>query len=354
MRRLRTLWWIAPVALVAVLGALALVGAMAPRPDAPTGSASSATAEGRDALGAPDGAVATDPMAGGKAVPGGADESGDAEVIAALPPGEGSGAGQFLLRTADLGLVVEGRDVTVVLDRVATLTASLDGYVLSSATGDPGVIYPEPAMFDEAAPADAGMPHVDPADSNVTRAVGSASLTVRVPERLFNAALQRFARLGRVEYRRTATQDVTSQMIDLRARLRHQRAVERRLLEFLTRSDTIREMLAVQDRLDAVQLQIEQLEAQIASLSETTTYSTITVFLRAEGVPAPTLDDESSAWGNFIDSWRLVGRGLRMTVLAAAALLPFGLVLGGIAAAALLGARRLAGRRRQTGDAPAA
>ena len=60
----------------------------------------------------------------------------------------------------------------------------------------------------------------------------------------------------------TSSEDVTSQYVDRQARLRHYRAVERRLVGFLQETTTVNQMLAVQDRIDQVQLTIEELSAQ--------------------------------------------------------------------------------------------
>ena len=57
-------------------------------------------------------------------------------------------------------------------------------------------------------------------------------------------------KLGRVRELSTSTDDVTAQIVDLRARLRHYRAVEERLLSFLDKADTVAAALAVQDRID--------------------------------------------------------------------------------------------------------
>ena len=108
---------------------------------------------------------------------------------------------------------------------------------------------------------------------------GYATLIVRVPERLFDTAIRRFSKLGEVQSVSTSSEDVTSQYVDLQARLRHYRAVERRLVGFLAGTTTVNQMLAVQDRIDQVQLTIEELTAQLKSLRETTTYGTLSVFL---------------------------------------------------------------------------
>jgi hypothetical protein len=246
--------------------------------------------------------------------------------------------GRRLVRTAELGLVIDGHDVGGAADRVAVITAALGGYVLYSYTGSPadtGIAYSE----------DGGVPREDDLVVAAHDDIGTASVTVRVPSRSFDTALRRFGKLGEVEYQSTSAQDVSDQMVDLEARLRHARAVERRLLRFLEATDTIREMLAVQDRLDQVQLEIEQLTAQLEALREVVAFSTITVSLRAEGDPSPVIGAGGGVWDNFVDAWRLLGRSAGVLLMALAAALPFAIVFGGAAAAVWYGARRL-GRRR--------
>jgi len=246
--------------------------------------------------------------------------------------------GRRLVRTADMALVVDGHDVGAAVARVVAITESLGGYVLSSFTGTPGgpvLAYPE----DDLAVGDV-------ADDTAGRSgIGTATVTVRVPSASFEPALRRFARLGQVEYESTSTQDVSDQMVDLEARLRHARAVERRLLRFLDQTDTIKEMLAVQDRLDQVQLEIEQLGAQIEALREVVAFSTVTVTLRAEGDPTPVIGAGGGVWDNFVDAWRVLGRSAAVLLKAVAAALPFVIVGGGIAVAAWYVARRLSRRR---------
>jgi hypothetical protein len=296
---------------------------------------------------APDEGMGVPGAAGMKQYPDGgilaglSDDAGEADGergVAAPDQVTRSIAGTHLLRTADLGLVVAGHDVSAAVQRVTALTAELRGYVLYSFTGKDHALTDVIEGGDDAWRQSAE-------DGLVREGVETATVTLRVPEAVFETALRRFARLGEVEYRRTSTEDVSDQMVDLQARLRHARAVERRLLRFLEASDTIREMLAVQDRLDQVQLEIEQLTAQIESLREVTTFATISVGLRAEGDPRPVIGAGGGVWDNFMDAWRLVGHSARLLLLALAAALPFVIVLGGAAAAFWYGARRL-GRKR--------
>jgi Flp pilus assembly protein TadB len=105
-------------------------------------------------------------------------------------------------------------------------------------------------------------------------------------------------------------------------------------------------MLAVEDRLDATQLSIEQTEAQLKSLKETTVFSTLTVNLAEKGSSqASRIDPSDSFSGVLWDSLTLLGRGARIATLALTAALPFIVVLGTVALIVWYGWRRLRGRR---------
>jgi hypothetical protein len=341
MRRRRRVAVIAAVAVLGVLAALAVAGGAAELRMGSRDAGDQATVDLAGDAGTMPGLVKV-PYGGelGEAVKTYGDEAAGEDGVETVasdgaPPAAFVGDGRDLLRTADIGIVIAGHDVTAAADRVVLITRSLAGYVVSSWTGtrdDPVIAYPEEGDV----PVESGV--------QAREGIETATVTLRVPARSFETALRRFSRLGDVEYRQTSTEDVTTQMVDLEARLRHARAVERRLLRFLEATSTIREMLAVQDRLDQVQLEIEQLTAQLASLREVVDFSTITVTLRAQGDTAPVIGETGGVWDNFVDAWRLIGRGARLFVLAAAAALPFVIVIGTLGLAVWYGRRRF-GRR---------
>jgi len=160
--------------------------------------------------------------------------------------------------------------------------------------------------------------------------------------------VKRFAALGEVQSVSTSSEDVTSQYVDLQARLHHYRAVERRLVRFLAATDNVNQMLAVQDRIDNVQLTIEQLSAQLKSLRETTTYGTLSIFLREKGVPQAGATDPSDTFtGTLLHSIKVLGHGARVTGLVLTALLPFAVVFGGLGLVAWFVVRKMRRGRRQ-------
>jgi hypothetical protein len=267
------------------------------------------------------------------------------EVAAAVPPAAALST-HHLLRTGDLSLLVARGTLLSTVDRITAMTGGMGGYVMSSALGSesPGMPGPvEPLPLDSES--------VPTANDKPATAIGTdpyATLTLRVPESSFDAAVKRFAALGEVQSVSTSSEDVTSQYVDLQARLHHYRAVERRLVRFLAATENVNQMLAVQDRIDNVQLTIEQLSAQLKSLRETTTYGTLSVFLREKGVPqAGAIDPSDTFTGTLLHSVKVLGHGVRVTGLVLTALLPFVVVFGGLGLAAWFVVRKMRRGRRQ-------
>jgi hypothetical protein len=267
------------------------------------------------------------------------------EVAAAVPPAAALST-HHLLRTGDLSLLVARGTLLSTVDRITAMTGGMGGYVMSSALGSesPGMPGPvEPLPLDSES--------VPTANDEPATTIGTdpyATLTLRVPESSFDTAVKRFAALGEVQSVSTSSEDVTSQYVDLQARLHHYRAVERRLVRFLAATENVNQMLAVQDRIDNVQLTIEQLSAQLKSLRETTTYGTLSVFLREKGVPqAGAIDPSDTFTGTLLHSVKVLGHGVRVTGLVLTALLPFVVVFGGLGLAAWFVVRKMRRGRRQ-------
>jgi hypothetical protein len=270
------------------------------------------------------------------------------DYAAALPPASAPSS-HYLLRTGDLSLLVGRGALLSTVDRMKAMTTAMGGYVMSSALGsqssDGGPVEPMP-LDDTAVSSGGGAASA----SSAALSDPYATLVVRVPEQLFETAIKRFSKLGDVQNVTTSSEDVTSQYVDLQARLRHYRAVERRLVGFLQETTTVNQMLAVQDRIDQVQLTIEELSAQLKSLKETTTYGTLSVYVSEKDATPATIHASNTFGGTLSNSVHLLGRGVRVTALVLTALLPFIIVFGGIAVVVWYVVRRVRRSRRQAAE----
>jgi hypothetical protein len=111
----------------------------------------------------------------------------------------------------------------------------------------------------------------------------SGTLVLRVPADQFEAALGELKALGTVKDEEISGQDVTSQFVDLQARLRNWEAQETVLLGLMARATTIDDSINVQRNLQDVQLAIEEIRGQLQALSDQADYSTITLAVSEVG-----------------------------------------------------------------------
>jgi hypothetical protein len=102
------------------------------------------------------------------------------------------------------------------------------------------------------------------------------SATLRVPADQLDATLTEVKTLGRVESESQSGQDVTSQYVDLQARLSNARNTEQRLTDLLrNRTGKLSDVLQVEQEVDRVRGQIEQMEAERKNMSNQVSYATL-------------------------------------------------------------------------------
>ena len=188
-------------------------------------------------------------------------EDGDAPAGGGPEPGVPNAlrAEQRIIKTGEVAIEVE--TVSTALARVRALAIELGGYVGDSQAG----------TFDQ-----------------------SATLTLRIPANRFGDALVALHELdGEVIAEATREQDVTSQIVDLEARIANLEASEASYRLLLDRAERIEDILAVQSRLDEVRGQIEQLKAQLENVTGQADLSTLTVTLIPRAQP---IDAQSQSW----------------------------------------------------------
>jgi hypothetical protein len=126
-------------------------------------------------------------------------------------------------------------------------------------------------------------------DRSLTSAQAMASVTYRIPANRFEDALAAMRVLGlKVLGEHTDSQSVGGTIVDLQARIDNLRASEKAIQAIMAKANTIGDVLTVQQRLAEVQGQIEELSAQLASLSNQAAYSTLTVIFDVPLKPTPT------------------------------------------------------------------
>jgi hypothetical protein len=182
------------------------------------------------------------------------------------------GVGPKVIKTASLQLEVEDGAFQDAFDRAEDVAARYDGFITRSRTSG--------------------------------RDARSGELTLRVPARDFEVALGDLKGIGVLRSEQVAGEEVTSEFIDLKARLRHRLAEERVVLRLLDQADTISETLTVRRVLDEVQVTIERLKGQLRLLRDQTSLATVTVRIHEQGAaPAEAAagSEIAGAWGRALE-----------------------------------------------------
>lgn len=109
----------------------------------------------------------------------------------------------------------------------------------------------------------------------------TASLQIRVPQNKLDTTLDALAKLGTLQQRNLTAEDVTTQLVDFQARLRNLRQTESSLLQIMKRTGSVGDVLKVSQELSNVRESIEQIDAQLKSLTNRVAYSTITLHLES-------------------------------------------------------------------------
>lgn len=167
--------------------------------------------------------------------------------------------------------------------------------------------------------------------------IRSASYVFRIPADKYKAFLAEVNGAGNVTYQDESTEDVTTQYIDVEARLKSLRAQETRLMEMLNQAGELETLLAVQDQLTEVQYQIENYTAQQRSLDRLTAYSTVHVNIEE----VKRITETQNTFGQrisvaFRNSWIGFADGCQNLVVAIVYLLPSLLVLAVIVVVVLV------------------
>jgi hypothetical protein len=158
-------------------------------------------------------------------------------------------AGRKIVRTITLAMVVQ--HPAQIAQQITAMAESMGGYLVSAEGGG--------------------------------QDADAASLTIRVPSQRYEQARAEIRKLGlRVENEKVDAQDVTRQYVDQDANLRNLRAEETQYLTILKQAGTVKDLLAVSEKLSEVRGQIEQQQAEFNALSQQIETVAITISLRTE------------------------------------------------------------------------
>lgn len=189
----------------------------------------------------------------------------------------------------------------------------------------------------------------------------SSRLVLRMPSSAFGQTMDQLEKVARLESSTTASQDVTTRVLDNQVRVRVQRASITRIQALLARAQSIRDIVSIEGQLSRRQASLNSLQRQQAYLADQTSLSTITVSLERTPTKDPSVAPTAHDQAGFLSGLSAGWQGLRVAAVwlsaVVGALLPWVLVALLMAVPGIPLARRLRARRTTqdaAGDASAA
>ncbi len=142
----------------------------------------------------------------------------------------------------------------------------------------------------------------------------SVSLKLRVPQERLDWVIDAIAQLGIVKGRSIKAEDVSTQLVDLQARLKNLRQTEVQLQGILQQTGSVGDVLKVTQELSRVREGIEQIDAQFTNLKNQVAYSTLQVRLLSAISTIPPQSDLGTqlqnTWNSATNSLAVVSVGL--------------------------------------------
>lgn len=103
-------------------------------------------------------------------------------------------------------------------------------------------------------------------------------LEIRIPSAKYDSLVVSLEALAlKVETKSTTIEDVTTEFIDIEARLKTKRELEARYLSLLQQAKKVEEILSIETHLATVRADIESMEGRLNYLSNQVTYSTLSL-----------------------------------------------------------------------------
>ncbi|MCW3104287.1 MAG: hypothetical protein JWO09_2727 [Bacteroidetes bacterium] len=109
------------------------------------------------------------------------------------------------------------------------------------------------------------------------------SMIIRVPNRDFDAMVGNITAIdAHVNSKNIYTEDVTAQFVDITARLKSKKEVEKRYLDLLQKAAKVTDILEVEEQLRMIREEIEAKEGELKYLNDQVNYSTINLSLHQD------------------------------------------------------------------------
>ncbi|MBE5913945.1 MAG: DUF4349 domain-containing protein [Pseudobutyrivibrio ruminis] len=153
----------------------------------------------------------------------------------------------------------------------------------------------------------------------------SASFTARIPSDKYEAFMNSVGEVGSLASKSESVDDITSSYVDVQARLKSLNTKLERLQELEEQADNLEDLLAIEDRINDVQYQIESYTAQKKAYDDQIDYSTVSIDITEVSTYSEVKAD--TAWNRFVEAFSSSFSGfvafIQAFVIAIIYLLPY-------------------------------
>lgn len=190
-------------------------------------------------------------------------------------------------------------------------------------------------------------------DGEITR----VRMVIRVPQQEFDSLMTDLAELGELRSATRSSEDVSTQVVDTRSRVKSQERSIQRIQALLAEAEDLTEIISIESQLATRQADLDSLKSQLAWLEDQSSLSTVTLSLSAidadEADEADEKDDEETGFlGGLARGWDGLAAVGTSVATGFGIVLPFLLALGVLIVPAWLLIRRRP-RRERTATPPA-
>ncbi len=173
----------------------------------------------------------------------------------------------------------------------------------------------------------------------------SSVLTLRIPSSHFDDAMRELGELGTVSDAKRKVDDVTTEVIDVDARIRTEQVSLQRLRGFLRKAQTVDAMIRLESEIARREANLSSLQAQDRYLDDQTSMSTIVLTMNEPAAtPPPPPEKKALEDAGFFtglqNGWNALLDVLLVLATVLGALLPFGIVIAVVGLPAYLWLRR--------------
>ncbi len=122
----------------------------------------------------------------------------------------------------------------------------------------------------------------------------NADITVRIPQDKLDVFVSSVSELGNVVRRSESVQNVTLKYVDLDSHKKALQAEYDRLIQLLEKAESIEDIITIENRLSSVRYQIEGMEAQLRTIDNQVSYSTVYMNIDEVAVFTPVVEEKTA------------------------------------------------------------